>query len=101
MPGKGKPFLPGDSRINKAGRPFGAVDKRWYDLQWWYNLIIDNYEKLTPQQKVELGVRGLSLLVSKMPSLPATPKDSLENAKKAQEIEAEIIQAESHANTQP
>lgn len=99
MPGKGKPFTSDDSRINRAGRPVNSIDQRWYDLQWWYNLIVENYEELNAAQKVELGVRGLSLLVSKMPTLPATPRESVANVNRAQEIEAEIIKAESSANT--
>lgn len=94
MPGKGKPFVAGDSRINKTGRPAGSVSEKWYSLNWWFSLIQDNYEKLTPREKVELGAKGLNMLVAKMQNLPKTPEESAHRVLTSQQQEAELKEAE-------
>jgi hypothetical protein len=81
-----KLFQKGHEAIPGAGRPKGSTDQKWYDLRWWYQLILDNYEKLNEVQKVELGLKGLALIVSKLPSIPATPKESAERIEDAQAI---------------
>lgn len=101
MPGKGKPFVPNDPRINRDGRPVGATDKKWNDVRWWFTLITENYEKMKPREKVDAGLRGLSLLISKMPNLPKDPDESLERAKSTQEQEKELDEAELNADIEP
>ena len=77
---KGYPPLPG------AGRPKESTQQKWYDLKWWYKLITDNVEALNEVQKVELGLKGLALLVSKLPAIPATPSESAQRVEDARGI---------------
>lgn len=86
-------FVPGDPKINRAGRPKGSVEHSWYNLRWWHKLILDNYEKLTDVQKVELGLKGLSMLVAKLPSIPATPSESVQ---RVVDVHGELEKAESN-----
>ena len=81
-----KLFQKGHEALPGAGRPKGSTDQKWYDLKWWYQLILDNYEKLNEVQKVELGLKGLALLVSKLPSIPASPKESAERVEDAKTL---------------
>lgn len=98
MPGKGKPFVSGDPRINLAGKPTGIRDQKWHDLKWWYNLVLDNYKDLNAVQRVELGLKGLALLVSKLPSLPATPDASVQ---RVIDVRGELESAEKNENIKP
>ena len=95
MPGKGKPFTSDDSRINRTGRPPGAVDHRWHDIKWWYQLVVENYESMPARQKVELGLRGMAMLISKMPTLPATPQESVN---RILDVNGELEKAEANAS---
>lgn len=93
-----KGFVKGDPNINRNGRPEGAKDKRWYDLNWWYSLIIDNVDKLNEVQKVELGLKGLALIVSKLPQVPATPQESVD---RVVDVHGELNKAELNDNPKP
>lgn len=95
---RGKPFVKGDPRINVAGRPVGATDQKWHDIKWWYNLVLDNYQKLSDREKVELGLKGMALLISKIPILPATPDESVQ---RVIDVHGELEKAEANANTRP
>ncbi len=97
---RGIPFKSNDPRINRKGRPVGSIDHRWHDVKWWFNLISENYEKLTPREKVDAGLRGITLLISKMQNLPKDPEESLHRAKTKQEAEEELTQAESNVNAE-
>ena len=95
---RGKPFVKGDPRCYRKGRPVGSFEKKWYDIRWWYNLIVENQEKLTPRDKVELGLKGMALLIQRLPNIPATPEESVQ---RVIDVHGSLEKAESNANTRP
>lgn len=61
------------------GRPKGMKNKCWNSLLYWFTLVDHNIEQLSPKDQVEIGVKGLSLLIEKMRSIPASPDESVKN----------------------
>jgi hypothetical protein len=72
------------------GRPKGSKDKRQFNLTYWFNLILENYGKLTPYQRAEIALTCWKTLINKAKALPVDPEDSAFNATEALESLREI-----------
>lgn len=69
-----------------GGRPLGSKNKNWLSLQYWFGMIAENAETLTPKEKINIGFRAAELLTPKIQVLPQEPGDSVDNAKRALEL---------------
>lgn len=90
MPGPGRKFVVGDPRINREGRALGATDRKWMDIKWWFSHVEANIDKMLPHQRVEAGLRGMAMLLAKMPQLPSTPQESV---KRVEDARIELLEA--------
>lgn len=77
------------------GRPKGSKDKSYLTLQYWYDELRADWDKLRPAQRAKLSVQLMQMLVNKMKSMPNSPEQSVVNAKEAQ---AMLEQLESRGN---
>ena len=74
---------------NPSGRPKGCLGKKtrnYMDFQMWFQTVKENMEKLIPKERIEVALRVIPMLMSKIQNLPSTPEQSLENAKAREEI---------------
>jgi hypothetical protein len=91
MPRTGNPnWKPGVSG-NPKGKPVGAKDKKWARLDWWFEKIEPDWERLDPEKRVAFVAEFVKMLIPRRTLPPETPGDSKENA----DIRlAEILRAE-------
>lgn len=75
---------------NPGGKPKGTKNKNFLSLQYWFGLIADNAEDLTPKEQIEIAFKAANLLVPKITTLPMEPGDSVDNAKKTLELLQEL-----------
>lgn len=66
----------------KGGRPVGSKSRNWLSLQYWFGMIAENAEELTPKEKINVGFRAVELLAPKLQVLPQEPGDSVDNAQR-------------------
>lgn len=71
---------------NPGGRPKGAKTKFYLSLKFWFEMVAENAEDLEPQEKIEIAFRAINILAPKVPNLPADPNDSVDNARRAQDL---------------
>jgi hypothetical protein len=64
-----------------GGRAKGTPNKNYLDVQEWAKLIWDGADKanLNGKELIELGFRGLGLLLPKVPGIPGSPSESVRN----------------------
>lgn len=93
------------------GRPKGSKDKRYLDLQYWFNLLEKELEKkifvtettksgqlirtyqtdaVDPNKRAQLFLDAMKMLVSKSKSLPGSPTESKTNADEAMKLMREL-----------
>lgn len=92
----GNEFKPGQKP--GPGRPKGSKDLRQFSLTYWFNVILDNYSKLTPHQRSEIALSCWKTLVNKAKSLPADPEDSAFNSAEALE-QLKLIESRTQAKS--
>lgn len=65
------------------GRPKGSKDKKFMTLQYWYDELLKDWNKLKPAQRAKLSVQLMQMLTNKLKQLPVDPQDSVFNANEA------------------
>lgn len=95
------PFKKGKSG-NPTGRPLGAKNKSYLDANLWLSLAYEDTQKLKDQHKRFMIIQwATNLIMSKVPMLPATPGDSLDNAIAAQALIKALETDAQSADPQP
>jgi hypothetical protein len=94
------PFAKGDPNINRAGRPTGSTEKRWNNLQNWYEMMMEGWDDMKGREKFEGAMTGMRMILEKVPSIHLTPEESKLNteqgfAEKKQELLSAISTAQS------
>lgn len=69
-----------------GGRKKGSLNKNtinYLDLQLWCKMLMDATVSLTDREKMETAFRFISMLLPKIPNIPATPQESVQNVANA------------------
>lgn len=77
------PFTKGDPNINRGGRPVGSTEKRWNNLQNWYEMMMEGWDEMKPKEKFEGGMAGMRMILEKVSSIHLTPEDSKMNVEQS------------------
>lgn len=75
-------FLPGQSG-NPKGRMKGVPSKLQFSLTYWFDLLLQEYAKLKPVQRVRIAQECWKVLINKAKQLPHDPEASVLNAEEA------------------
>lgn len=73
-----------------AGKAKGTKNLKQFSLTYWFNLIVENYDKLSPYQRSEIALSCWKTLINKSKALPTAPEDSALNAEEAMKTLKEI-----------
>lgn len=76
MPRKGAP----KGHPKWGGRQKGTRNKTWLDPNYWMGLYYETIESSDPEKKIQNIQWALTMMFSKMQTLPGTPADSVANA---------------------
>ena len=72
---------------NPKGRPEGSKNKSYLDASLWLSLAFEEVmAEEDPKQRREIITWATQLIMQKVPVLPATPGDSVDNAMAAQTL---------------
>ena len=86
-----------------GGRPKGSRDQQYLTFAYWFGVINDAMQKLSPERQVQIGMEVVKLMAEKrqMPAVdPQVPAQlSFDEAVKTQAVEAEIVSLKSDAPT--
>ena len=86
-------WKPGESG-NPKGRMKGVPSNLQFSLTYWFDLLLQEYAKLKPLQRVKIAQECWKVLINKAKSLPTDPEDSRFNAeeymKQLDELEASL-----------
>lgn len=78
-----------DNLKRGPGRPKGSKDRKWASIEFWYGLIENNIDALSPVNKVKLGQWGCELLVGKMKEI-RNPAESTANVEETMKLLKEM-----------
>lgn len=68
---------------NPLGRPKGAKDHKWANLNFWMEKLENEWQDLNPNQRAIIALEAWKTLVKMRPLPPDTPEDSKANAELA------------------
>lgn len=63
------------------GRPEGSKNKNCMRPVFWWNMLEECLAETHPDKKIEHIFHALDLLMPKVPALPASPDDSVNNVR--------------------
>lgn len=78
------------SKIKSSGRPKGSKNKSYLTLEFWYNELMKDWDKLRPAQRAKLSKELMQMLTNKIKQLPGSVDDSVSNAEDAMNLLKEI-----------
>jgi hypothetical protein len=74
-------FVPNDPRINRAGRPKGAKDQKWKNIEAIWEMLMKEWDKLTPNERAKYSMDVFKLHFERaIAQLPKDQNDSVKNA---------------------
>ena len=76
---------------NPAGRPVGIVNKNYVSLQYWFGVIAQNAEKLSPEKQIEISQNCAAMILAKVQYLPAVTDTPKTTEDKIAALEAEVV----------
>ncbi len=68
------------------GRKKGSKDKSYLTLQYWYDELMKDWDKIRPAQRAKLSMQLMQMLVNKLKTIPNSPEESVANAQAAQDM---------------
>jgi len=74
------------------GRPKGSKDKSYLTLQFWFNEMMKDWDKIRPAQRVKTSAQLMQMLTNKLKAIPGSQEQSVINAKEAHELLQELTQ---------
>ena len=81
-------FIPGQSG-NLNGKPKGTKDSRQFSLSFWFQIILDNYPDLNPNQRAQIALECWKKLIDKSNASVLGVNSSKLNAEQASKLLAE------------
>lgn len=70
---------------NPAGRPKGSVNRQWANVGYWFAIIEQNLDKLSPSEKIRISQWAMTILIEKMKGID-NPEESKQNADEAMKL---------------
>jgi hypothetical protein len=49
---------------NPKGRPAGSKDKKWASLDYWFGLVMNEWDDLKPSERAHIGIEAWKALLS-------------------------------------
>ena len=64
------------------GRPKGSKDKKWANLEYWYELVINEWSDIKPTDRAWIAMAAFKALLGRSQAV-LTPDESVHNVEKA------------------